>query len=857
MKKLVIIDGKSVFYRGYYAMNNLSTADGTPTGGVYGFVMLAFEVIRKLHPDYVVVAWDKKGTSTARRTVIYPEYKAGRKKPPEDFFAQIPILMDLLKALNWPLFECDGYEADDILGTLSEQANKQGIMSCLITSDLDMLQLIDHDTEVYAMKRGFSDIEKFDLVSFEEKYGLKQSQFLDLKSLQGDSSDNIPGVPGIGAKTATSLLQEFGTLDNIYENLDKIKPAWQKKLENGKDLAFMSRELAKIWCDAPVELDYDSADVSKLDFEAFINKLKELEFHSLVRKIPAEMRSLAGAESNQAQTGLFENFNNKEKLEEPKKISAEEFFENGQTDIFIDIDEENEEIIISNGEKLAELNLNQAQKFWPEILTAKTIWFDAKRQFHLLDKFNFSVDFNEIYDIEQMAFLLNALIRDKSLTSISGEDFNETSSSQRIAAMKIAYKNQQVELKNQPKINEISRKLDFPLVKVLFRMEKIGVKIDPEFFAKTSEFFAETIQEIEKDIYDFVGHKFNIASPQQLSKVLFEDLGLPTKGIKKSKTGYSTGQKELDKLRGLHPIIEKIEEFREYSKLKNTYVDALPKLADDNGRIHSTFNQDVTTTGRLSSTNPNLQNIPIRTELGRKIREGFIAEKKNVLVSADYSQFELRLAAVLSNDEPLIEAFNSGVDIHNKTASEIYNIPIEDVKKGHRRAAKIVNFSVLYGAGAHNLAQQIGVDFYEAKRYIDEYFAAHKPIRDFLDKTLIQASEEGFVETFYGRKRPTPDVNSKNFMVREMAKRAAANMPIQGTEADLMKRAMLAVDEKITQSGLGEQILQIHDSIMIETSKENAEKVTQALKQEMENIAPELPIKLKVDVSAGENWLKL
>ena len=490
-------------------------------------------------------------------------------------------------------------------------------------------------------------------------------------------------------------------------------------------------------------------------------------------------------------------------------------------------------------------------------MTAKTIWFDAKRQFHLLDKFNFSVDFNEIYDIEQMAFLLNALIRDKSLTSISGEDFNETSSSQRIAAMKIAYKNQQVELKNQPKINEISRKLDFPLVKVLFKMEKIGVKIDPEFFAKTSEFFAETIQEIEKDIYDFVGHKFNIASPQQLSKVLFEDLELPTKGIKKSKTGYSTGQKELDKLRGLHPIIEKIEEFREYSKLKNTYVDALPKLADENGRIHSTFNQDVTTTGRLSSTNPNLQNIPIRTELGRKIREGFIAEKKNVLVSADYSQFELRLAAVLSNDKPLIEAFNSDVDIHNKTASEIYNIPIEDVKKEHRRAAKIVNFSVLYGAGAHNLAQQIGVDFYEAKRYIDEYFAAHKPIRDFLDKTLIQASEEGFVETFYGRKRPTPDVNSKNFMVREMAKRAAANMPIQGTEADLMKRAMLAVDEKITQSGLGEQILQIHDSIMIETSKENAEKVTQALKQEMENIAPELPIKLKVDVSAGENWLKL
>ena len=856
MKKLVIIDGKSVFYRGYYAMSTLSTADGIPTGGVYGFIMLAFEVIKKLHPDYVVVAWDKKGTSTSRRTAIYPEYKSGRKKPPEDFFAQIPILIGLLEALNWPFFECDGYEADDIMGTLSEQANKQGIMSCLITSDLDMLQLIDHDTDVYAMKKGFSDIEEFSLKSFEEKYGLRQDQFLDLKALQGDSSDSIPGVPGVGSKTATALLQEFGTLDDIYSNLDAIKPTWRAKLEDGKDSAFMSRELAKIWCDAPVELNLEAADVSKFDYNDFIKKLKELEFHSLVRKIPAEMRKMNIYEE-QNQTGLFDLTPINKSFDELKKVSVEEFFSQNLDKLFLDIGEHDNIFTFSDGERRAEANLAEVTNHWSQVLASKIILYDAKKQFYTIEDCGLLADFDEIYDIEQMAFLLNALIRDKSLAAISGKDFDDRVPSQRVSAIISVYNQQQIDLKDQPKIKNISEKLDFPLIKVLFRMEKVGVKIDPEFFAKTSEFFAETISAIEKSVYEYVGHEFNIASPQQLSKVLFEDLELSTKGIKKSKTGYSTGQKELDKLRGEHPIIEKIEEFREYSKLKNTYIDALPRLADSNGRVHSTFNQDVTTTGRLSSTNPNLQNIPIRSELGRKIREGFIAEKGNLLISADYSQFELRLAAVLSNDVPLIEAFNLGVDIHNKTASEIYNIPIQEVKKDHRRAAKIVNFSVLYGAGAHNLAQQIGVDFYEAKKYIDEYFAAHQPIRDFLDKTLAQASEKGYVETFYGRKRPTPDVNSKNFMVREMAKRAAANMPIQGTEADLMKRAMLAIDQKVSQAGLGEQILQIHDSIMIESPKENAEEVAQILKQVMENVAPELKIKLKVDVSIGDNWLKL
>ena len=860
MKKLVIIDGKSVFYRGYYAMGNLSLEDGTPTGGVYGFAGLAFEVIRKLKPDYVVVAWDKKGTSTAKRSAIYPEYKAGRKKAPDDFYEQIPLLKDFLRTLGWPLFETDGYEADDILGTLAVQANKLGVEANLITSDLDMLQLIDENTKVFAMKRGFSDIEEFDLEYFENKYGLKQSQFLDLKALQGDSSDNIPGVPGIGPKTATQLLQEFFTLEGIYENLENIKPAWRKKLEDGKDLAFMSKKIAEIFLDAPVELNFEDADIHNFNYEEVLKMLRKLEFNSLVRKIPKEMKT--GSEDfetkNENQIGLFEEVLKPSEINILPEISAEKFFEKPQDLVFFDFDTEKSKILVSNFGNITEFNFMEFSKFADFFKNTKTVFFNAKEAFHKI--FNVGINFEdwgEIYDIEQLEFLLNALIRDKSLSGIYGEKIDEDDSKVRISAMRIIFERQQKKLEDLPRILEIAEKLDFPMSLVLFKMEKAGVEICPEIFAKMSVEFAGEISKIEKEIFEIAGREFNVASPLQLSKVLFEDLSLPTKGIKKSKNGFSTGQKELDKLREYSPIIEKIEQFREFSKLKSTYVDALPKLADEKNRIHSNFAQDITTTGRLSSSNPNLQNIPIRSELGRRIREGFVAKKGNLLVSADYSQFELRLAAVLANDKPLIETFEKDLDIHAKTASEVFGVPIDEVSKDQRRVAKIINFSVLYGVGAHNLSGTIGVGFYEAKKYIEEYFNAHKPIRELMDNTLKKAQDEGYVETFFGRRRPMPDIKSSNFMIREMAKRAAQNMPIQGTEADLMKRAMLAVDKKIVKAGLGEQILQIHDSILVEVSAENAKNVAEILKQQMENVAPELNVKLKVEVSIGKDWLNM
>ena len=860
MKKLVVIDGKSVFYRGYYAMENLSTADGTPTGGVYGFASLALEVIKKINPDYVVVAWDKKGTSTSKRTAIYSEYKAGRKAPPEDFYAQFPILKELLEALHWPLFECDGYEADDILGTISVQANSLGIESNLITSDLDMLQLISENTKVYAMKKGFSQIEEFNLKYFEEKYRLKQSQFLDLKSLQGDSSDNIPGVPGIGIKTATALLQEFNTLENIYSNLENIKPSWAKKLAVGKDLAFMSKDLAKIWTDAPVKLNLEDADITNFDYNKLLDIFKKLEFNSLILKIPKSMRT-GKTNSSSTQVSLLDK-NNTNLSNSFKKIdyeSADIFLEKiANENLALDIDSEGK-IYIANDKKYTIINNKEQLKNISE--KNKIIFYDAKNIFHQLDNIKMYLEFKNIYEIKQAEFLLNPLIRDKSIISIfinnNGFVFDENNIVSRLSAILKIYYNQIIRLNSYPKILDIAENYDFPLISILFEMEKKGVKIDHNFLDKKSKEFSLYLEKLEKDIIQLAGEGFNISSPLQLSKILFEKLALPTKGIKKTKNGYSTGQKELEKLKDYHPIIAKIEEFREYSKLKNTYIDALPKLADKNNRIHSTFNQDITSTGRLSSTNPNLQNIPIRSELGRQIRQGFISDNNNIIISADYSQFELRLAAALSNDIGLINSFKNNEDIHSKTASEMFNIPLDEVSKDQRRAAKVINFGVLYGMSAHRLASELGTNYYEAKHFIDNYFNSRKPIADFIQKTLLKAEQEGYVETFYGRQRPTPDIKSSNFIIRETAKRAAANMPIQGTEADLMKRAMIKIHKKITKIGLGDQILQIHDSILIESPKENAAKIAEILKYEMENIAPELPINLKVDINIGQNWLDI
>ena len=786
MKKLVIIDGKSVFYRGYYAMGALSTSDETPTGGVYGFAVIAMEIVKDIRPDKVVVAWDKAGTSISKRKAIYVDYKAGRKKPDEDFYAQIPLLQELVASLGWSFIECDDYEADDIIGTLAKQASVSDYETIIVSSDLDMLQIVDKNIKMYRLLKGFSKLEEIDVPALEKKYGISKDQFLDLKALKGDASDNIPGVPGVGEKGAVKLLNEYGNLDGIYEHLDEISGSLHDKLLVGKESAYMSYRLGKIMFDAPVSLS-DVPEL-KVDGPKILAALQKLEFRSLIRKF-RDVLSMSG----------------------PRTTRVE----------------------------------NTSDMVLPAILE-----WDVKKKMHEdAEVAEQILSGAEFWDLNQGKFLLNPLDR---IAKESGQirlAFGETPEEKQEKIEE--YARQKEEFKKLPKLEKIFKEYDLPLIPVLFKMEKRGIKISREYFRELKAEYEQRVLELEQKIYTAAGTEFNVNSPIQLSSVLFEKLMLPTKGIKKSQRGFSTGASELLKLYDLHPIVPLIMEYREASKLLNTYIIPLPDLADSEGRIHTTFTQNVTATGRLSSLNPNLQNIPVRTEEGKRIREGFVAEPGKKFIQADYSQFELRLAAVLSGDATLINDFESGVDIHTKTAADVFGVPMEQVSKSQRRAAKTINFGVLYGMSAKALAEQTKMPVYEASRFIMDYFEVRKPVRKYLDNVLAQARNEGFVETYYGRRRPTPDVKSANFLVRQAAERAAGNMPIQGTEADLMKRAMIRLDKILPAEAA--LVLQIHDSLVVECPTAKVAEVSEILKREMENIAPELKVRLEVEVKVGDN----
>lgn len=842
MKRLAVIDGKSVFYRGYYAMPGLSLKDGTPIGGVFGFASIAIEIIKQLEPDYIAVAWDIKGTSTSKRTEIYPEYKAGRTKPPEDFYAQLPALREVLEAFNWPLYELDHYEADDIIGTFACEAAKKDVETCIVSGDYDMLQLIAPKTSVYITKKGGMDLTRYDREAFADKYGVQVEQFVDYKALVGDKSDNIPGVRKIGPKAAQALLEKYGTIDGIYEHIEELKGAQKQNLLDDKDAAYMSQKLAQIYCDAPITIDWEETSIDRTDLSKVAAILKKFEFSSLVKRLPKHMQQ-------EEQAALYFHEADEVSLKEtpwPKTLSID-----GPVVIYA----QDGELWLSLDQKtITHMPVADVDSsVWRALELGTVVSYDIKQLYHDLAGLGVSVRFGQIHDVRQAAFLIDPLRRDRSLAALVGGELEGTV--EYVAALWQVYEWQQKSFKELPRVADIAHRFDFPLTYHLFLMEHRGIKVDKSLLATMSTELDTEHKKLEQEMFAMVGYEFNIGSPAQLSEVLFTKLQLPTAGVKKGKTGYSTGQSELDKLRGQHPIIELIERTRELAKLKNTYVDTLPNDADKHGRIHTTFNQDVAATGRLSSQGPNLQNIPVRSDLGRRIREAFIPDKGNVFVSADYSQFELRLAAVLAGDKKLINDFNGNVDIHTKTASEVYGVPVDDVTKRQRRDAKVINFGVLYGMSPHGLAAATGMGFGEAKKFIDQYFELRAPVRKFIDATLEKAKTEGYVETYFGRRRPTPDVNSSNFMVREGAKRAAANMPIQGTEADLMKLAMIEVDHKL--GSLGQQILQIHDSILVECPKENAEKVAQILQTTMESVAPDLPIKLQVDVSTGKNWGEL
>lgn len=869
-KRLVIIDGKSVFYRGYYAMPNLSTKEGTPTGGVYGFAVLSLEVIKRLKPDYVCVAWDKPKTNIRKRLEMYPEYKAGRKPAPPDFYVQIPLLHEYLRACNWPLYELDDYEADDIMCGLAKQAEKQGIETIFITSDLDVLQCVSPLTHVYLLKKGLSNIEAFSPKEFEEKYSIPVERFVDLKALKGDSSDNIPGVPGIGEKTAIELLKQYDSLEGVYAHLDDMKPTLRAKLEGGKDFAVLSKKLVTLMHDAPIDLDLPEMDISKLDAHKLQDLMRKFEFRSLLRQLPETMR-VAESES----VSIFEG---EHELTADKPVDFKDLDLSGGLIVHSRIagaHGKNPELLIASDKKgrvgtleLKGLTPDELAAELKKLGKAKLIGYDLKKTLKI-----FAVAGVELpdvaHDVQIGAFLINSLRRDGSLSELATNDLGyegsdidaidlddlKTRAGEVTSMIRALFDQQAESFKDMPKLEKLAVEIEWPVIPVLACMEVRGIKLDTKYLEKMSGELEGKISDIEQTIYGYAEEEFNISSPQQLGKVLFENLKLPTMGVKKGKTGYSTAADVLDKLRDAHPIIDCITQYREYTKLKNTYVDTLPKQVDDQSRVHTTFNMTVAPTGRLSSDKPNLQNIPVRTDLGKTIRKAFVADKGKTLVSADYSQFELRLAAVMAQDHDMVEAFNSGIDIHTLTASQVFGIALEDVTKQQRYNAKAVNFGILYGQTPHGLAAGTGMSFAEAKDFIDKYFEQRSALLDYIKGLRAQAYQTGYVETLFGRRRPTPDVKSSNFVVREAAYRQAINMPIQGTEADLMKMAMVEIDKKLGYGCV--QLLQIHDSILVECDEKEADGVEKILKETMENIYPTLGIKLDVEVSKGQNWGEL
>lgn len=874
-KKLAIIDGKSVFYRGYYAMPGLSTKDGTPTGGVYGFAVMALEVIKRLKPDYVCVAWDKPKTNIRKRLELYPEYKAGRKPPPADFYEQIPILHELLDAFGWPLYELDDYEADDIMGALATQAAKQNIESMLITSDLDMLQLVDPHIHVYALKKGLSNIELFRPETFILKYGIKPEQFLDLKALKGDSSDNIPGVPGIGEKGALELIKAHQTLDGVYDNLALIKDSLRKKLEAGKDLAYLSKQIAAIWTDAPIKLNLEEVDGSKIKPDAVHDVLQRLEFRTLARQLPEYMNTAVA--------------NGRSEASSAKVAIGKTIFITDETALkAIKIGQVDRAYIHSrsagkhgNGPQVILLSIDgdstyaiDATKVSAEVIRVELggikslVGYDLKHTLQVFAGLGLAMP-NVAHDVLIGSFLVNCLRRELALSELASSDLDYDCpdfdnlptdevmerGGELIAVIKKLADAQALQLQAMPKVAKLAEDIEWPVIPVLAAMEYEGIELDCDYLNAMSLELADQISDVEQQIFGHADAEFNISSPSQLADVLFNKMQLATQGIKQGKTGYSTAAAELNKLRDSHPIINLITEYREYTKLKSTYVDTLPVMADNRSRVHTTFALTVAQTGRLSSNDPNLQNIPVRTDLGRRIRTAFVAGEGKVLVSADYSQFELRLAAYLANDEDLLDMFNRDIDIHTATAAQVYGREPEDVTKNMRRDAKVINFGVLYGMSPHGLSVATGMNMLQAKNFIDKYFELRKPILDYMNSLKDMARKDGYVETLFGRRRPMPDIHSTNFIVRQAAERAAINMPIQGTEADLMKMAMVAVDPKLAGVG-AKQLLQIHDSILVECDEVDAEKVAAILKDTMERIYP-LPVKLTVDTSIGKNWGQL
>ncbi len=886
-EKLVLIDGHSILNRAFYGVPDLSNAQGLHTNAVYGFLNIMFKILEEEKPEFLTVAFDVKAPTF--RHEIFKEYKGTRKPMPEELHEQVPVMKEVLHAMGIRTMEQPGLEADDILGTLAKRAQAAGMEVSLVSGDRDLLQIATDKIKIRIPKTkgARTEVEDYYASDVEEKYGVTPDGFIDLKALMGDTADNIPGVPKVGEKTAAELMKQFGSLDGIYEHVEEVtKKAVRESLIANKDLAYLSRTLATINVDSPVEMPWEEARLHNLYTPEAYTLFKKLEFKNILSRFE---------ETNVVKDDLTERFLVTSDLAEADRIfqKAEKA---GECAFFLLTDENGGDlagIALCFGEK--EIHVLRAEGFLtPQYLYGKLsslykkgvllTTFHVKKAYEALlfdgdaqGKAAEGCGTGTLFDVLIAAYLLNPLKNDYAIEDVAGEHLNLMIQGKKQLLEKLsltmaaqekpeafaeyagyaAYVCFQARTVLKEKLErdgmwELFTGIEMPLSRVLYEMEKEGVAVRREELKTYGDALVGRIAELEKAIHDAAGCEFNINSPKQLGEVLFEKMGL--KGGKKTKTGYSTAADILEKLAPENPVVADILEYRGLTKLKSTYADGLADYIGEDGRIHTSFNQTITATGRISSTEPNLQNIPMRTELGRLIRKVFVPKEGCIFTDADYSQIELRVLAHISGDEQLIEAYKSDADIHRITASKVFHTPFEEVTDLQRRNAKAVNFGIVYGISSFGLSQGLSITRKEATTYIEQYFETYPDVKKFLDRQVEEAKEKGYVTTMFGRRRPIPELKSSNFMQRSFGERVAMNSPIQGTAADIIKIAMIHVWEKLRERGLSSKlILQIHDELLIETKEAEIKEVAQLLEEEMKHAA-NLAVSLEVDLHTGKNW---
>ena len=842
MKKILVIDGNSIINRAYYGMRPLTTKSGKTTHAVYGMINIISRQLSALNPDYAAVAFDLKAPTFRHK--MYDEYKAGRNPTPPDLISQFPDAKECLALMGLHVLELEGYEADDIQGTVAKMAHgAEDTESYILSGDRDLLQLIDDKVTVLLATN--SETKSMDSVAFREEYGIESTQFVDMKALMGDSSDNIPGVAGVGKKTAQNLISEFGSLDGIYDNIDakSISKGVREKLIRDKDNAYLSQNLARICTDAPLGLTLENLERTPMDKKGLYNKFSELELNSLIVKF-----GLTGSEE---EADLPSNPTEEEEIAYAE-ADAQTINENVVSTFSVQF--LNGIVYISN-EKGNFSYTGSIEDIKDIFENREVICFDGKAVWHTLDKAGVELENIKLTDLALYAYVLNPGAGNPTPDSLVSSFLGKNVSS----GTAVAYYFRALEEKMREMIEKagmlcVLRDIELPLMPLLCEIEKTGFKIDCDGINEYGEALDALGHELTERIYMQAGREFNINSPKQLGEVLFEEIGLPHKK-KKTKTGYSTDAETLEELRSYSPIIDDILEYRQVTKLRNTYASVLPTVADENGRIHTDFKQTLTATGRLSSADPNLQNIPIRTKMGRQFRKYFIAKDGYSLIDADYSQIELRLLAHISGDYTMREAFIGGQDIHTKTASAVFGVPESEVTEDMRKRAKAVNFCIVYGIGGFSLAKDINTSVAEATQYIKNYKMNYPDIDRYLDEVVKQAEADGYTTTEFGRRRYIPEITAQNGNLRAFGRRVAMNAPIQGTAADVMKLAMLAVDRAIKAEGLDAKIvMQVHDELVIEVSDSEINACMALVRREMEGAA-DFSVPLTVDVTVGKNWL--